>query len=216
MVLIATTQELRQVDSDLLYAEVVDDSLDQILNHFWREDEGVLLENMGLNGERLNSTEGRLINPGHAIESSWFVMREGQERQDDSIINAGLKILESSLERGWDREYGGILYFLDAEGKPPEQLEWDQKLWWPHSEALYATLLAHHLTGDVKYLDWFEKVHEWTFSHFPDPEYGEWFAYLHRDGSVLLPLKGGNWKGFFHVPRTLLLCGKLLQEMSST
>jgi N-acylglucosamine 2-epimerase len=215
MILVATTQELRKVDSDPLYTEVVDDALYQILNHFWREDEGILLENVGLDGERLDSPEGRLINPGHAIESAWFIMHEGRERQDASLIQAGLKILESSLEWGWDKEYGGILYFLDVKGKPPEQLEWDQKLWWPHSEALYATLLAYHLTGEGKYLDWFEKVHEWTFSHFPDPEYGEWFAYLHRDGSVLLPLKGGNWKGFFHVPRALLLCGKLLKGMSS-
>ena len=213
MILIANTQELRKIDSDPLYDEVVDDSLDQVLNQFWRKDERILLENVGLNGERLDSPEGRVVNAGHAIESSWFIIQEGRERQDDTIVKAGLEILETALEFGWDKEYGGILYFLDIEGKPPEQLEWDQKLWWPHAEALYASLLAYHVTGEAKYLNWFEKVHEWTFSHFPDPEYGEWFAYLRRDGSVLLPLKGGNWKGFFHTPRMLLLCSQLLEEM---
>jgi N-acylglucosamine 2-epimerase len=214
MVLISTTQEIRQVDSDPLYQEVIDDALYQILNHFWKPDDRVLLENVGLHGERLDSPEGRVINPGHAIESSWFILREGAARQDPALIHAGLEILDANLERGWDSQYGGLLYFLDVAGRPVEQLEWDQKLWWPHAEALYATLYAHWLTGEARYLDWFEKVHAWTFSHFPDPEYGEWFGYLHRDGTVLLPLKGNNWKGFFHVPRALMHSLQLLEQMA--
>jgi N-acylglucosamine 2-epimerase len=213
MVLVATTQEIRQVHSDPLYQEVMDDSLDQIFHHFWKPEDRVLLENVGLNGERMDSPDGRVINPGHAIESSWFIMREAEQRQDKALLRAALEILDANLERGWDPEYGGILYFLDVAGRPPDQLEWDQKLWWPHSEALYATLYAHYLTGEAKYLDWFEKIHAWTFSHFPDSEYGEWFGYLHRDGSVLLPLKGNNWKGFFHVPRALMLALELLEKM---
>jgi N-acylglucosamine 2-epimerase len=213
MVLVATTQEIRQVHSDPLYREVVDDSLHQILHDFWKPEDRVLLENVGPNGERHDSPEGRVINPGHAIESSWFLMREAEGRGDQALLKAALEILDASLERGWDPQYGGILYFLDVSGRPPEQLEWDQKLWWPHAEALYATLYAHYLTGEARYLDWFEKVHAWTFDHFPDPEYGEWFGYLHRDGSVLLPLKGNNWKGFFHVPRALMLALELLKRM---
>jgi N-acylglucosamine 2-epimerase len=213
MVLVATTQEIRQVHSDPLYQEVLDDSLDQIFHHFWKPEDRVLLENVGLHGERMDSPDGRVINPGHAIESSWFIMREAEQRQDKTLLKAALGILDANLERGWDPQYGGILYFLDVAGRPPEQLEWDQKLWWPHAEALYATLYAHYLTGEASYLEWFEKIHAWTFSHFPDPEYGEWFGYLHRDGSVLLPLKGNNWKGFFHVPRSLLFALELLEKM---
>ena len=213
MVLVATTQEIRRVHSDPLYQEVTDDSLHQILHHFWKPEDRVLLENVGLNGERIDSPEGRVINPGHAIESSWFIMREAEQKQDQALLKAALEILDANLDRGWDPQYGGILYFLDVAGRPPEQLEWDQKLWWPHAEALYATLYAHYLTGEARYLDWFEKIHAWTFDHFPDPEYGEWFGYLHRDGSVLLPLKGNNWKGFFHVPRALMLALELLKKM---
>jgi len=213
MVLVSTTQEIRQVHSDPLYSEVVDDALYQIQTHFWKPEDRVLLENVGLNGERLDSPEGRVVNPGHAIESSWFIMREAEQRGDQALLKTALEILEASLERGWDAQYGGILYFLDVDGKPPEQLEWDQKLWWPHVEALYATLYAHYLTGEARYLEWFEKVHAWTFSHFPDPQYGEWYGYVHRDGSVLLPLKGNNWKGFFHVPRALILLLELLAKM---
>ena len=213
MILLATTQELRQVDSDPLYDEVVDDCLDEVLNHFVKPDERALFETVGPNGERLDSPAGRCLNPGHAIETSWFIMREGCERNAPDLIRSALDVLEWSLDRGWDEDYGGILYFVDVEGRPPEQLEWDMKLWWPHTEALYALLLAHHLTGEAKYLDWYEKMHEWSFSHFPDPEYGEWFGYLHRDGSLSLPIKGSLWKGPFHVPRALWRCFTLLGEM---
>ena len=213
MILLSTTQELRQADADTLYAEVVDDAIDEVLHHFVKRDERALFETVGPNGERLDSPEGRCINPGHVIESAWFIMHEGRHRDDSSLIEQALEILEWSLEWGWDKEYGGILYFVDAEGKPPEQLEWDMKLWWPHTEALYALLLAHHLTGEPKYLDWYEKVHEWAFAHFPDPEYGEWFGYLRRDGTLSTTLKGNMWKGPFHVPRAMWLCLRLLEEM---
>jgi N-acylglucosamine 2-epimerase len=124
-----------------------------------------------------------------------------------------LEILDCSLEIGWDTRYGGLLYFVDIEGKPPEQLEWDMKLWWPHTEALYATLLAYSLTGDSKYETWFDQIHAWAFSHFADEGNPEWFGYLHRDGTVSNTLKGNLWKGPFHLPRALLLCTQRLNEM---
>lgn len=144
-------------------------------------------------------------------------MHEGMYRGDKQIIDKALTILEQSIEIGWDKECGGgILYFVDIEGKPAEQYEWDMKLWWPHTEALYAFLLAYHLTGDVKYEIWYEKIHEWSFSHFEDTENGEWFGYLRRDGSVSNTLKGSMWKGMFHLPRALLLNYCLLDKMLET
>ncbi len=124
-----------------------------------------------------------------------------------------LEILDWSLERGWDPKYGGILYFVDVEGRQPVQYEWDMKLFWPHNEAIYATLLAHVLTEEKRYESWFEKVYAWSMSHFPDRKYGEWIGYLHRDGSVSHDLKGNMWKGAFHVPRMQLYCHLLLEEM---
>lgn len=213
MILLATSQEIRQVDPDPLYNQVIDDALDDIFTLFVKRDIPALLETVGPHGERLDSFEGRTINPGHAIESAWFIMTEGRNRNDQSLISKAAEIIDWSLDKGWDKSFGGLLYFVDAEGKPPHQLEWDMKLWWPHTEALYALLLAHHLTGEDRYADWHTRVHEWTFANFPDPEYGEWYGYLHRDGSISTPLKGGMWKGFFHLPRALWLCYTLLGEM---
>ncbi len=212
MIMIATTHEMRLLDSDPLYKEIIDESLHQILHWFVKPEERALFETVGPNGERLDSPQGRCLNPGHAIETSWFMMREAHERNDSALLRSALDILQWSLDWGWDKEYGGLLYFVDVEGKPPEQLEWDMKLWWPHTEALYALLLAHQLTGSAEYEEWYDRMHAWAFAHFPDPEFGEWYGYLHRDGSVALQLKGSLWKGPFHLPRALLYGMKLLED----
>jgi N-acylglucosamine 2-epimerase len=141
------------------------------------------------------------------------MMHEARHRNDQALLHSALEVLNWSLELGWDKEFGGILYFVDVEGRPTEQLEWDMKLWWPHTEALYALLLAHYLTGNALYEEWYERVHGWSFSHFPDAQHGEWFGYLHRDGSVSSQLKGSMWKGPFHLPRALLYGWKVLKEM---
>jgi len=213
--LICISQEIRKVDSNPLYEEVINDSLHQILNHFLKKEKHALLENVGPNGEYLDSPEGRCVNPGHSIEVSWFIMHEAIHRNDSSLVDDALKILEWSLELGWDKKYGGIVYFVDIEGKPPSQLEHDMKLWWPHTEALYALLLAYYLTNEERYADWYKKVHDFTFSHFPDREYGEWFGYLHYDNTLANRLKGSLWKGPFHIPRALLQGWKLLEKMKN-
>ena len=117
------------------------------------------------------------------------------------------------LEHSWDDQFGGILYFMDANGKPPQQLEWDQKLWWVHLESLIALSKAYELTQRKEVLAWYQKVHDYAWSHFSDPENGEWFGYLNRQGEVLLDLKGGKWKGCFHVPRAMYQCWKSFENI---
>jgi len=227
MIVLATTQALRRAAEEFprrhpgksgvcphsLFEDVIQRSLDEVLNDFVKPEKHALLETVGPHGEFMDTPEGRCVNPGHAIESSWFIMEEARRRSDTELVRGATRILEWSLKIGWDEKFGGILYFVDVDGKPAEPYEHDMKLWWPHTEALYALLLAHHLTGEAKYEQWYDKVHEWTFSHFPDPDYGEWIGYLHRDGTVSSPVKGNMWKGPFHVPRALLYCWRLLEEM---
>jgi len=212
MIMVSTTQQLREVVSDERFEGIINQHLDEILWVHAKDEIGALLENVRSDGSMLSGPEGRCINPGHAIESAWFCLEEGKRREDKKIIKRALEILDWSLRWGWDDKFGGLFYFVDVAGRPPEQLEWDMKLWWPHTEALYALLLAYSLTQDKKYWDWYTKIHDWTFKHFPDPQYGEWFGYLHRDGSVSLSLKGNLWKGPFHLPRALLYSYLLLKE----
>ena len=175
MIMLATTQELRlATPADPLYQQVADDALDQILNHFLDEKAEALFEVLGADNRRLDTDDGRRITPGHAMESAAFVLHEAIARKNDALIPPALKMIDYSMARGWDETYGGLLYFVDSEGKPPTRLEWDMKLWWPHIKALYALLLAFNLSGDDKYARWFELMHEWSFAHFPDPEYGGW------------------------------------------
>lgn len=213
MILLAISQILRNVDPDPLYTKTIDESIAEVRDHFLKAEFKVLLENVGPNGEFLDEAMGRVVNPGHAIETAWFIMEESRTRKDSAMLSLGLQILDWSLDFGWDEKFGGILYFKDCKNKPCEQYEHDMKLWWPHNEAIYATLLAHHLTGDEKYEQWHRRIHDWAYAHFPDPEHGEWFGYLHRDGSISSTLKGNMWKGPFHLPRMQLYCWKLLEEM---
>jgi len=213
MILLATTQQIRKTGNDPLYEEIINNSLKEIFEDFAHYDEKALLETVGPNGERLDSPKGRCINPGHAIETSWFIMEEGRHRKDKNLIEKGCTILDWSLGWGWDKKYGGLLSFVDVEGKPPARIEHDMKLWWPHTEALYASLLAHYLTGEKKYEEWYERIHEWAYSRFPDRKNGEWFKYLHRDGTISSTVKGDSFAGPFHLPRMQLYCWKLLEEM---
>ncbi|MBI5645592.1 MAG: AGE family epimerase/isomerase [Ignavibacteriae bacterium] len=213
MIILATAQELREGGRASNHDTIAAASVEEILRDFVKPEIPALLEHVARDGARVDVPAGRLVNPGHAIETSWFLMREARRNGDEALIDRACDILDWSLALGWDDEYGGLFSFVDCDGWPCEQLEWDMKLWWPHTEALYALLLAHHLTGDTRYEEWFERIHEYTMTHFPDPEHGEWFGYLHRDGTVSHTLKGGLWKGPFHVPRALLNLVHLTEEM---
>ena len=212
MILLATTQVLRQVSQDDEYEKVVDASINEVFGHFVKPEFKALLENVGPQGEFLDEPVGREVNPGHAIETAWFILEEARHRGNDQhLVKKACQILDWSLEIGWDEEFGGIFYFRDCKGKPCPQYEHDMKLWWPHNEAIYATLLAHQLTGESRYAEWHRKINDWAYTHFPDRENGEWFGYLHRDGTVSSTIKGNMWKGPFHLPRMELYCWKLLE-----
>jgi N-acylglucosamine 2-epimerase len=174
---------------------------------------GLLHENVSEKPEARDTFEGRLINPGHSIECLWFMMAAAKRQGDTALINKAAEVMLTTLEFGWDKEFGGFFYFLDIDGKPPQQLEWDQKLWWVHVEALVALSQAYLLTDRQEFAHWYKKVHEWTWEHFADREHGEWFGYLNRRGEVLLNLKGGKWKGCFHVPRAMYLCAQIFEKL---
>ena len=199
----------------LLAPELVDSTIQQainsVMNVFYQPDLGLILENVDLEGNFVDSFEGRLINPGHGLEAMWFIMDLGARKSDEALIRKAVDISLNILDYGWDKEYGGILYFKDIKNNPPQQLEWDQKLWWVHVETLVCLLKGYLYTGDERCWEWFKKVHDYTWKYFPDQEKGEWFGYLSRAGEPLLTLKGGKWKGCFHVPRGLYECWTTLQ-----
>lgn len=193
--------------------EVIRHAAIEVGKDFYKPQLHVLLERVHPDGSIFDTPEGRVVNPGHCMETAWFLLEEGIERNNDVLKQLARNILVDALEIGWDREHGGVLYFVDAAGKPSDSIEHDMKLWWPHSEALYATLLAYHAFSDPLFLEWHERIRDWTMSHFPDREMGEWYGYLHYDGTVCSTLKGNMWKGPFHIPRALLRCVQLLDKM---
>ena len=193
--------------------KTIDECLHEVLDVFYQPDLGCMLENVSsLDNSRLDCFEGREINPGHDLEALWFIMNLGIRRNNKALIDKCVEISLSVIEMGWDKEYGGIFYFLDSKGVPQQKLEWDQKLWWVHIEAAIAMIKGYQLTGNKKCLEWFEKLDEYMWSRFKDPLHPEWFGYLNRRGEMLLPLKGGKWKGCFHVPRGLFEIWQILEK----
>jgi N-acylglucosamine 2-epimerase len=214
MILCNLTLELETLLPSTVVEAQIDHATHEVMEIFLDKDTLLIPEHRSPAGEKVDSFEGRLLNPGHAIEAMWFLMEIGQRRGDASLIQQAVEVTLANVEFGWDAKYGGIFYFLDRHGHPPLQLEWDQKLWWVHLEALIALAMGYALTGKAACLDWYQRVHDYAWNHFPDSDYGEWFGYLNRRGEVLLPLKGGKWKGCFHVPRALHRCWKIFENLS--
>jgi N-acylglucosamine 2-epimerase len=194
--------------------QVLQATVQEVMTDFWRPDRALMFESVGLDGRLIDCFEGRLINPGHGIEAMWFMMDIANRRHDVSTLHKAVDIVLHILNFAWDEQYGGLYYFMDADGHPPQQLEWDQKLWWVHLETLVALAMGYRLTQREACWEWYQKVHDYTWSHFADPEFGEWFGYLNRRGEVLLNLKGGKWKGCFHVPRALYLCWQQFEALA--
>lgn len=201
------------IHNPTLIEKTIDESVHEIVDVFYKPELGAILENLAPDGSMIDCFEGRKINPGHDLEAMWFLMDIGIRRSDKALIDKAVEIALSVIEYGWDKEYGGIFYFMDRKGAPTQELEWDQKLWWVHIEAAITMIKGYSLNGNKKCLEWFEKLDEYLWTHFRDPDYPEWFGYLNRRGEVLLPLKGGKWKGCFHVPRGLYKIMTVLEKI---
>jgi N-acylglucosamine 2-epimerase len=220
MIGIVTAQELRANLGDVTVSgrtctEWIDASIAEIERDFLKPDHKALMEVVSPDGAILDHIDGRTLNPGHAIECAWFIMHEGALRKDRQLIQLGTTILDWMWARGWDAEHGGLLYFTDLRNLPVQEYWQDMKFWWPHCEAIIATLLAWQLTGETRYAEWHSRVHDWSFRYFADPEHGEWYGYLHRDGTLAQRAKGNMYKGPFHLPRMLHYCTQRLMQSAS-
>ena len=219
MIYLNVTSVLMRVDPEhrKLYEERAKSCVDDIFAYHVHPELKCVLENVGPNGEaRLNYTEGRIVNPGHDIEGVWFLLEQAARTNDPSLVEKAETIFNWAITAGWDKEYGGLLYFVDCLGNPPEAYEHDMKLWWPHDEILIASLMLYRDTGKQEYLDWFYKTLDYSKAHFSDPEYGEWYGYLRRDGKPTEPAcKGSTFKGPFHLPRMLILVDGMITGLLS-
>ncbi|HUU43546.1 MAG TPA: AGE family epimerase/isomerase, partial [Planctomycetota bacterium] len=215
MVLASLAYEFAEVDDDPRWRDVMKRVCRDVRVHFDPE-RRILLENVCPDGTDLTDwPEGRFFSPGHSVETAWFILQLAGHVPDAEVERLALDAIAGSLEFGWDREFGGLYNFMDVEGKPTLQLEGSMKLWWPQTEAIYALLVAYARTKDDRWLDWLERVDRYAFQHFADNAFGGWFGYCDRQGNLTHTLKGGNYKGFFHVPRFLLMSVQLIEEMES-
>ena len=220
MILINVGSCIRKVVDDPKLTQQIDESIEKLKKFFIHPEFKCLLETVGENGEFIDTNMTRTINPGHCIETSWFIMEEAKLRGwDKPMLDMALQVFDWSWDWGWDKQYGGIINFRDCKNLPPQDYSQDMKFWWPQCETIIASLYAYLGTGDEKYLYRHERISEWTYAHFPDAEYGEWYGYLHRDGTVAQSAKGNLYKGPFHIPRMMIkgymLCQEILKKLEA-
>ncbi len=216
MILINTASRIRQAIAHPALDEQIEQSLHDITTYFIHPEYKALLEMVTPEGELIDTMAGRVINPGHCIETAWFLLEEAKYRGwEKSLTQTALQILDWSWEWGWDNEYGGIINFRDCKGFPAQDYSQDMKFWWPQTEAVIASLYAYEATGDIRYMRMHRMANEWMYEHLPDPAYGEWFGYLHRDGTVAQPAKGNLFKGPFHIPRMLIKSSMIIDEIAA-
>lgn len=214
MILINVGSRIRAVIDDPKLTTQIDESIDKLRRYFMHPEFKALLETVGPDGEFINTNMARTINPGHCLETAWFIMEEARLRGwDKSLMDTALTIFNWSWDWGWDKLYGGIINFRDCKNLPPQDYSQDMKFWWPQCEAIIASLYAYLGTGDEEYIYRHQRISEWTYAHFPDAEFGEWYGYLHRDGTVAQPAKGNLFKGPFHVPRMMIKAHRLCLDI---
>ncbi len=213
MILVNVALVLKQVSADPALDEQIKESIHEIETYLMHPEYECILESVAPDGILIDTCEGRTINPGHGIETAWFLMEAGWVYGDDRIKKLGVQIFDWQFKWGWDKEYGGIINFRDCKGFPCQDYSQDMKFWWPQCETVIAALYAYLVTEDEKYLDIWIGADTWMREHFRDPEYGEWYGYLHRDGTVAQAAKGNLFKGPFHIPRMLVKAGLLCREI---
>lgn len=214
MIMINTAQQLRDTIGDERCDEWIDRWMQEIEQDFVKDDLRCVMEQVAPDGSVIDHIDGRTLTPGHAIEGAWFIMQEARHRNnDEKLLALGCRMLDYMWERGWDQEQGGLFYFRDVYNKPVQEYWQDMKFWWPHNETIIATLMAYLMTGQDKYSQWHSQIHEYAYSHFHDARHGEWFGYLHRDGTLAQTAKGNLFKGPFHLPRQEWFCFRLLNEL---
>lgn len=219
MILIDTAARVREAIDEPMLTERIDRSIAELRRDFIKPEFKAILETVGVDGQFIDSIAGRTINPGHSLETAWFLLEEAKYRNwDADLKKIGLMLVDWAWEWGWDKQYGGISYFKDCKNLPPQDYWHDMKFWWPQSEAIIATLYAYQASGDPKYLAMHKQISDYTYARFPDKEYGEWFGYFHYDGTLSQQAKGNLFKGPFHIPRMMLkgrqLCEEILTDKS--
>ncbi|MFA6930507.1 MAG: AGE family epimerase/isomerase [Lentisphaeria bacterium] len=209
-----------QIMKSALQTNAYDRILEEMIAMVWRfrhPETGIILERINVDGSfDLDSQDGRLSNPGHALEGMWFIMENArlQNRPDD--LAAALQICHDTLEYGWDKDLGGIIYLRDLQDRPLARNECVLKAWWPQNEAATAALLAYELSEDPYFLDYFIRIDEFAWKNLRDPLYPEWFAYGPVNGRQQLTFKGSRWKTFFHLPRYLIQCSRIAHRLQTT
>ena len=212
MICLEVANEIAAATGSPLAEEAVEWCLGRILHAHIRREPLTLLEHLTESDDFLDTPEGRIIVPGHAIESMWFVIHAALRLGKAEPVHLALQVIRRMLEAGWDECSGGLSLGLDyRKGGTPALANAEKKIWWVHTEALYALVLASRLTEEPWCREWYKRVSQWSFDHFENGT-GEWIRGVDRDGKPITETVALPVKDPFHFPRALILIYQTLQR----
>ena len=217
LILLETVQLLRDLDDDPRHDQIAAKCVDRILSLHYNEEARAVFELVSMDGSPLAPWMGRWVCPGHMCELAWMLIHEGEYRNRDELTAKGLRVADWAMEWGWDKENGGIPNDVNIDGEycmggrlsPYAPL----KLWWQMLEAIHANLIAYCTSQEPKFCERYEMVRDWSFEHFADPEYGEWYGILSPEGRLIDGgAKATDIKSCQHTIRTFYQCYRLAQR----
>ena len=187
---------------------------DDVLDHFRQPDQQAIVEYLSLDNSCLPAPFGTLMGPGHGIETAWFQLENIRHLQETERKHKAIEVMQWSLERGWDQNYGGLFLHVDLAGGEPLLPHANKKLSWVHSEALCGLPMAYEACGESWTIEWHQRITDWTFRSFPNPEHGEWHHRLDRQGQPVEEVIALPVKDPFHIPRGLIYAVETFDRLS--
>jgi mannose/cellobiose epimerase-like protein (N-acyl-D-glucosamine 2-epimerase family) len=131
---------------------------------------------------------------GHNLKAVRLLVEAHRLTGEHRYLDAARAVLRFAIAHGWDRRFGGFYQYAYRSGRLATSTKW----WWSECEGLGALLTMHTVDGNPEYLALAERLMEFCFTHFADPEAGEWYTTCAADGTPLDDRKGWLFKAAYH------------------
>jgi len=145
--------------------------------------------------------------PGHQSEWAKLLLQLNALKPDSWYVERAKALFDAAVEKGWDSEFGGLVYGFAPTGEFADA----QKYFWVQAESLAAAYRLHKVTGEEQYLDWYNRIWQYSWDNLVDHKYGAWFRVVARDGSKLSDEKSPMGKVDYH---TLGACWDVMDNLS--
>ncbi|WP_128545394.1 AGE family epimerase/isomerase [Larkinella soli] len=203
MMVLKAVIECQSLLSPEFFKQTLETVIAEIQNEFYDKRINLLRENVLPEGAFCDCTTGRRLHGGYVFETAGYLLEAAELTGNRRLAQQAVQMALHLAEICWDEPSGGFIQYADLKDRPGIYSEWDRKIWWTHTEALSVFVRGYHHTRMNDCLKWFQKVHSYTWQHFPDKDYKEWFGILDRKNEPVLTSKATPQKGCYHLIKGL-------------